>query len=291
LFDKDGRTLATTIQPLDSTGKYHFLLRKLHSLSGIVPIGCFLIEHMLTNSRAFTWFGWFQSGPTQFNKAVHFLHELPFLPFLEIFGIFLPIAFHAIYGLVIAWQGQGNTTQYPHMDNARYRLQRITGYITVVFIIVHLLKFRFAHWLGGPEFIGSEDPFEITRHGLTAWNPWGTFIVPAWFTFLFYWIGLAAACFHFGNGIWGFCISWGLTISPRGQRGVLVLSMLVSIALFIGGGASLITFATASNPGADSGRPLVVEKANTNVVSPGVGPGATEPMAARSQPRAAVLHD
>jgi succinate dehydrogenase / fumarate reductase cytochrome b subunit len=231
---------------LNPSGKYHFLLRKLHSLSGIVPIGCFLIEHLLTNSRAFQWFGWFQSGPQQFNKAVHFLHELPFLPFLEIFGIFLPLAFHGLYGVIIALTGKSNVRDYPNLDNTRYLFQRVTGYIAIAFLVIHLLKFRFAHVVGwGPEFIGSEDPFEITRKGLMAWNPVGAFIVPAWLTFTMYWIGLAAACFHFGNGIWSFCITWGIAISPRGQRRVLAVGMLVSIALFIGGSAGLYAFATA----------------------------------------------
>lgn len=239
----------TPAQSLNPGDRYHFLLRRLHSLSGIVPIGCFLFEHMLTNSRAFGWFGWFKSGPDSFNEGVHFLHGLPFLPFLEFFGIFLPIAFHAVYGLVIAWQGQGNTLQYPHMDNVRYRLQRITGYIAVVFIIIHLLKFRFAHLIGwGPEFIGNPDPFEVTRRGLSEWNPIGSFIVPAWFTFTFYWVGLAAACFHFGNGIWSFCISWGITLGPKGQRKILVLGGLVGLALFIGGSAGLVALASAPKP-------------------------------------------
>lgn len=256
----------TPYQPLNPDAKYHFLLRKLHSLSGIVPIGCFLIEHMLTNSRAFHWFGWFESGPDSFNEAVHFLHQLPFLPFLEIFGIFLPLAFHAGYGLVIAWQGQSNVGQYPHLDNWRYRLQRITGYIAIVFLIIHLLKFRFAHLIGwGPEFIGSADPFEVTRNGLTAWNPWGDFLVPVWLTFLMYWVGLAAACFHFGNGIWSFCVAWGLVIGPKAQRRVLVLGGVIGLALFIGGSAGLVAFATADQPSDEKPAPgaMVVEQTHS----------------------------
>lgn len=227
----------------------HFVLRKLHSLTGIVPIGAFLIEHMLTNSRAFHWFGWFSGGKGEFNEAVHWLHGLPFLLLLEVFGIFLPIAFHAGYGLIIALSGQPNVMSYPYLDNWRYYLQRITGYIAFAFIILHLLKFRFAHIVGwGPEFVGSADPFEITRHGLTAWNPYGSFIMPAWATFTIYWIGLAAACFHFANGIWSFCITWGLTIGPRSQRRVLKLASVIGLVLFAWGSAALYAFATAPPP-------------------------------------------
>ena len=36
------------VEPLRAGQGHSFLLRKLHSLSGIVPIGAFLIEHILS---------------------------------------------------------------------------------------------------------------------------------------------------------------------------------------------------------------------------------------------------
>ena len=86
--------MATTdFEPQRLDEKYHFLLRRLHSLSGIIPIGVFLFEHMLTNSMAF------YGGRDKFNESVHWLHGLPWLLGLEIFGIFLPIAFTLIIGI------------------------------------------------------------------------------------------------------------------------------------------------------------------------------------------------
>ncbi len=233
--------------------KYHFLLRKLHSLTGIVPVGLFLIEHMLTNSRAFNWWGLFQSGPDQFNEGVKFLHSLPFLPFLEIFGIFLPLAFHAIYGIVIWLTGRSNVTAYPHGDNWRYTLQRLSGVVVLLFVILHLLKFRFAHWINwGDEFMSHElpDKFAITQKGLLEWSPGGKggAAVSPWITLSIYWIGLTAACFHFANGIWGFCISWGITIGKQAQRRVLALATIVGVILFIWGSLSLYAFKTTSWP-------------------------------------------
>lgn len=238
------------LEPQTLDQKYHFLLRRLHSLSGIVPVGAFLVEHMLTNSRAFGWWGLWSSGPTAFNDGVHILHSLPFLPLLEIFGIFLPLAFHAIYGIKIALSGESNAIAYPHMDNRRYLLQRVTGYIAFLFIIVHLLKFRFAHIIGwGPEFMDPAlpDKFEITRNGLQAWHIWGL-VVPAWITFTMYWIGLAAACYHFANGIWTFCITWGITIGEQAQRRMGKAAAAVGVLLFVLGGAGLVAFANAPAP-------------------------------------------
>lgn len=234
----------TNLDPQQIDQKYHFLLRKLHSLTGIVPIGVFLCEHMLTNSLAYG-----AHGTEKFNDSVHFLHQLPYLWALEVFGIFLPIAFHAIYGIKIAWSGQTNIAAYPHWDNRRYFLQRLTGYIAFVFIIIHLLKFRFAHLIGwGPEFVGSADPFEITRAGLAQWNIWGL-VVPQAVTMTFYVIGLLAACFHFANGIWGFCISWGIALGDKARQRIGALAALVGIVLFVWGCLGLYAFAMAPQPG------------------------------------------
>jgi succinate dehydrogenase / fumarate reductase cytochrome b subunit len=236
-----------TLNPEAIDEKYHFLLRKLHSLSGIIPIGVFLIEHLLTNSLAF-------AGRDKFNKAVHGLHDLPYLLALEVFGIFLPIAFHALYGIKIAMSAEPNTHAYPYMANRRYLLQRVTGYIAFVFLIVHLLKFRFAHLIGwGPQFIGSADPYELTRNGLLGWHISQLNVtVPAAVTIAFYVIGLWAACYHFANGIWSFCISWGITVGEQAQKRVGVVAALVGITLFAWGSLSLYAFATHSPSGEQS---------------------------------------
>lgn len=243
----------TTTQPASLDDKYHFLLRKLHSLSGIVPIGVFLIEHLLTNSMAF-------AGPERFNESVLAIHHLPYLWALELFGIFLPLAFHAGYGVKIALTAHPNVRSYPYMANQRYTLQRVTGYIALVFIIIHLLKFRFAHIVGwGPEFLNPDlkDKFEITRHGLMAWTPFKGVTIPAGITLGFYVIGLAAAVFHFANGIWTFCISWGITVGAKAQKYMGYFAASVGVLLFGWGALTLYAFAKAPAPNSDTEKQVV----------------------------------
>ena len=232
--------MATSSAPpsLSFEERHHFLLRKLHSLSGVIPIGVFLIEHLITNSMAFY-------GAEKFNKSVQFIADLPFLFFLEVFGIFLPLAFHAIYGIKIAMSGRPNAAQYPYMANQRYTLQRVTGYIAFAFLIVHLAKFRFAHWIGLAEqhFLHTGDYYRTTYEGLMEWTPWGVSI-PASVVLAFYVIGLGAACFHFANGLWTFCISWGITIGEKAQQRVGVVAAAIGLGLFGLGILSLYGFAT-----------------------------------------------
>ena len=73
---------------------YSFLLRRLHSLTGIVPIGAFLLEHFISNYEAF-------KGPEAYGKQVAFLNSLPFVVGLELFFIWIPILYHGLYGVWI----------------------------------------------------------------------------------------------------------------------------------------------------------------------------------------------
>ncbi len=61
-----------------------FFYRRLHSLLGVIPIGVFLIQHLVVNHFAVY-------GEESFNKAAGFMHDLPFRLALEIVIIFLPI--------------------------------------------------------------------------------------------------------------------------------------------------------------------------------------------------------
>jgi succinate dehydrogenase / fumarate reductase cytochrome b subunit len=207
----------------------HFLLRRLHSLSGIVPIGVFLLEHLLTNSLAF-------KGPKAFNEQVQWIQDMPFLLAIEILFIFLPLAFHAIYGVVIAWQGKLNASQYPYMDNWRYTLQRVTAWITIVFVAVHLLHFRFGYLLGTTPFADATQHggyFAFTQHGFTR-------LLPTWAWMIFYAIGLTSAVFHFCNGIVTFCITWGVTVGITARKRLSYATGCLAIVLLLWGGLSLV---------------------------------------------------
>src|ERR1051325_10152463 len=113
-----------------------FILRKLHQLSGIVPLGAFLLEHFYTNSKAMT-------GPGDFNKAVAELQSIPYILFIEIGVIFIPLIYHAVYGLVITIEARPNNLHYPYARNWFYTIQRATGIILFFFITFHVMNFRF----------------------------------------------------------------------------------------------------------------------------------------------------
>jgi len=180
-----------------------FILRKLHQLTGIVPLGAFLLEHFYTNSKALT-------GPEDFNNAVRDLQSIPYILFIETGVIFIPLVYHAVYGLVITWEARPNNLAYPYPRNWFYLLQRITGVILFFFILFHVLNFRFGLVPGLNTVSVAHAPdqaFDIVAREFR--------MLPI---LIIYVVGVTATVWHFANGIWLFLVDWGIAIGARAQR-------------------------------------------------------------------------
>ena len=201
-----------------------FVLRKLHQLSGIVPLGAFLLEHFYTNSKAL-------SGAKDFEEAVTGLQSIPYILFVEVGLIFIPLLYHAIYGMMITWEARPNNLAYPYPRNWFYTIQRVTGLILFFFILFHVLNFRFG-------LIPGLNEISVAHRPDLAWD-----IVRGEFLnnliFAVYIIGITATVWHFANGIWLFMVDWGITIGARAQRltgyaciafGVLLLAVGINAA-------------------------------------------------------------
>ncbi|HEX6648094.1 MAG TPA: succinate dehydrogenase cytochrome b558 subunit [Pyrinomonadaceae bacterium] len=180
-----------------------FILRKLHQLSGIFPLGIFLLEHFYTNSKALT-------GPKDFNNSVVDLQSIPYIIFIEITGIFIPLIYHAVYGLVITVEARPNNLAYPYPRNWFYLVQRITGVILFLFITFHVLNFRFGLIPGLNNMSVANNPNEAFNIVAREFR-----MVPI---FIIYVIGITATVWHLANGIWLFLVDWGVTIGERAQR-------------------------------------------------------------------------
>ncbi|GMA55950.1 succinate dehydrogenase subunit C [Alicyclobacillus sacchari] len=192
-----------------------FLWRRLHTLSGVIPVGLFLLEHLFTNATALR-------GPAAFNDAVDAIQTLPLLHFIEFFFIFLPITYHGVFGLYVAFVSGYNANRFSFGRNILFVFQRVTGVITFVFIIFHLWTTRFS---------GNAPNFDMV-HNLVS--------NPAYFWFMI--IGVVAATFHFANGLWSFCIHWGITVGARAQRITAWVTLIVFVVLAGMGVASIIAF-------------------------------------------------
>jgi succinate dehydrogenase / fumarate reductase cytochrome b subunit len=183
-------------------GQHHFLLRRLHSLTGIV-FGGYIVLHLLINATLI-------QGTTPsdvFQKQVDKIHSLPFLAAVEWTFIYLPILYHTIYGIWITITGQPNNANYPFGKNWFYLFQRISAVIIVFFMAFHVL--------GMKGLLGSALSFDPDRATSTVIHH----INANWsVAYLVYPLGILASCYHLANGFWTAGITWGLTISSASQR-------------------------------------------------------------------------
>ncbi|HEY7113814.1 MAG TPA: succinate dehydrogenase [Thermoanaerobaculia bacterium] len=195
-------------------------LRRLHSLSGIVPIGGFLAFHLYENHTA-------TKGADAYNDMAHRLQTAPFAVALEIFVIALPIAFHGIYGLFVTASALPNPTAYPHLRSPLYFLQRASGVIVFAFLLFHYWTTRLVQIHDH----GSLDLFHQVQAAVG--NPW---------IHALYVLGIVSAVFHLANGIRSFAIEWGLTVSAAAQRRMGYVSAVVFVVLSAIGLRSLAAF-------------------------------------------------
>lgn len=181
-----------------SIANRHFVLRRVHSLVALVPVGAFLVFHLWENSQS-------RLGAEHFNQqVVGALQGLNYLPIIEIVFIALPLLFHAGYGLVIIGSGRAEPLRYDYVRNRFYWLQRLSGIGLILFLLLHVGLTRIA---------GLIDPAiraDLFGHMQAALSQ------PMLFSL--YLVGLLLAVFHLANGLSTAAIVWGLTTSFDAQR-------------------------------------------------------------------------
>ncbi|HEY6252661.1 MAG TPA: succinate dehydrogenase [Candidatus Angelobacter sp.] len=209
------------VQPIRAGQGHSFLLRRLHSLSGIVPVGVFLIEHFFSNAFA-------TNGPHAYAAQVKFLTSLPFVLALEIVGIYIPLAFHSFYGFYIWYRGTGNVSEYPWASNFMYSAQRWTGGITFLYICWHTYTMRFS---GIHLLTNSQAAFHKVQTELQ--NPWAL---------AFYIVGIVAASWHFAYGLYLFCAKWGITVSDKSRKRFGMVCGAIAVVFIVVGLATLAAF-------------------------------------------------
>lgn len=210
-----------------------------------------------------------------FIQAVNAIHEIPFLTFVEILIIALPLAVHAIFGLRILMTGKANSYGYdgkaPYLPeygrNRAYTWQRITSWILLVLIAFHVVQMRF---IESP--IKTQEGYTVLvtkDSGLATLAPrlhvevmekegrlvalakdFGTaelLMVRETFksplNMLLYTILVLAACFHGFNGLWTFMITWGVVMSESAQRIMLKgATFLMFLVAFFGLATIYLTY-------------------------------------------------
>jgi succinate dehydrogenase / fumarate reductase, cytochrome b subunit len=207
-----------------------FYMRRLHSLSGVVPIGVFLVFHLWTNAAAL-------GGREAFDRAVAPIQGTPFLPLVEVFGVLVPLGFHAAYGLVITARARPNVATYPLPKNWLYVLQRISGVLILLFLVGHLWEFPIQKWWFGMSAAAFHGKLEGHMSFTLGGVPWIA---------LGYVLGVGASVFHLANGLVGFALSWGVVTRPETLRRVGLAASALGAMLFAMSLATIVQLATGT---------------------------------------------
>ncbi len=204
--------------------KNAFVLRRLHSLSGLVPIGVFMCFHLFTNAQMLM---------GDFQHEVDWIHSQPALVLMEIGLIWLPLAFHAGLGIFYALNGKKYAVaRNGGWSHRRYVAQRITGFVALAFILFHVATLRWRLGVWTPFFSYAIDPVD----GIIPFAKQSTAIAiqaSPWVLVL-YILGVFGTVYHFANGLWTAAISWGLTLSVGAQKrfGVFCIGLFAILSAF-----------------------------------------------------------
>lgn len=203
-----------------SSCKSEFWYRRIHSLTGFLPLSLFLVGHFVGNMYSTK-----NDGGMAFEKYADGLHTLPFFNVLEL-SILLPLLYHGVYGLyrTIAKE-KWNVVQIRNSSNLRYFLQRVTGIILFVFVIMHFYSTRFQ------QFMGVNVDFKYMVEHLS--NPFYGSI---------YFLGIICACYHWANGLWAFLITWGFVTGRRAQEVSAKICLALGVIVFLIGMNAFLGF-------------------------------------------------
>jgi succinate dehydrogenase / fumarate reductase, cytochrome b subunit len=226
------------------------LLKKLHSLSGVVPLGAFVVLHLwITSSIA--------GSRDIYDRQISVVHGGP-LQVLEVVLVFVPLAYHAAYGLWLTLSRKGSSSAPPDADDAddhgyatdlMRSLQRVSGIVVLLFIAFHVWDTRLQTFTKGIP-VDAYSTRLVERLSSTQGG------IP-WFA-IAYVIGVAATAFHLGNGLTSFVKTWGYVRTALAEARARLFFRVVGIVVFVISTALVLQLATGARffPASDPTPPV-----------------------------------
>jgi len=145
-----------------------FFWRRIHSLAGLWLI-LFIIEHLLTNSQSALFLGDDGHG---FISSVNWIHNLPYLPVIEIVALGVPFLIHGLWGIKYAREAKINSLGSNgsrvalgrYKENRAFTWQRVTSWILIFGVVAHVTQMRFLNYPAEAQ-IGKQDFYAVRVSG------------------------------------------------------------------------------------------------------------------------------
>jgi succinate dehydrogenase / fumarate reductase cytochrome b subunit len=225
-----------------------YVMHRIHSITGVMPVGYYMVQHLALNTFSI-------ASAEKFNGVIDFFEGLPkhFLLALEVGMIWLPLLFHAIYGVFIISRAENNylTSKYKWSQNRMFFLQRLSGLVVFAFLIYHVSSTTIYKYVSGNSEAIKYDAWSAKLHN------------PIWL--LVYLVGILGASYHLGYGLWNFCIRWGITVTEAAQLRIQKISAVVFLAVTLMGWGALIGFFIHKPLGVSTPPPVASDSTGTRI--------------------------
>jgi succinate dehydrogenase / fumarate reductase cytochrome b subunit len=194
-------------------------LRRLQLLTGVVPVGLFILSHFAINFRAV-------GGREAYQATVEGLARLPWLHAVEAVAIALPIAAHIALGWALGTTRQDS--REPAYPSVAWRwLQRATGLYLSIYVVFHVWSVRLS-----PARLANRHPlFDLMAAQLA--HPAVLALQGA---------AVLAAAAHFSGGVLALGGPHGFARRPAGRRALSALAGLSFVVLTAMGLSGLLAF-------------------------------------------------
>lgn len=194
--------------------------RRLHSITGIVPLALFLVWHLFVYAHAL-------SGQAALGRAIVRQSRGPWLPAAV---ILVALGFHTVYGLKLTagrWKA----------GRAKV-VQRAAGLALLAFIAYHFFELEVPLLVGR---MSAEEIYPTLAYRFSS----TTASIP--FYASIYLLALLAAAMHVGIGLHDLCVSAGLAATRTSQRVAAGLLGAAGLVLFLAGADIVVHFAAGAN--------------------------------------------
>lgn len=235
----------------------HETLKKLHALSGVLPLGAFVVIHIWVTSAV-------TSSRDVYDRQIGWLHSGWFLGLLEIVLVVAPLLYHAVYG---TWRSlQPRDPDHAYDTDLMVSLERASGVVVLVFVAAHFWEFRGQTWNGSLPVSSYASKLVEDLSSTQRGVPW---IATGYF------IGIAATCFHLVNGMTSFLTTWGYTRAETARRRARIFMSMAGVTLFVISCGIVLQLATGV-------RYFPVEEPKAPLCGPSAAPAIT-PLAPRAR--------
>ncbi len=202
-----------TVATSSRSGTVEFSRRRLFSLIGLIPLGLFVVFHLLNVSSAW-------SGPEAFDAAIEAGHR-SWVSWLGTVFILAFVAYHSWVGIMLMLKATPFSPPPRRLGHWQYILQRISAVGILLFIPAHVIKAKILPALGG-----THETFAGMHHAF-AEDPMSAL------TLIVYLLGTLGVAYHLSNGLWTGFTSLGIARGARAQKRVMYFSMGFFVFLLV----------------------------------------------------------